>query len=207
MYPDRQSYSEQPPQGYPTQPPQGNWGQGQFEVSAPGPIEVTHLSDQATGRALSRVTALMTWRLPALWIFVMVLPVLVLLRGTFRLLTRKPDTTVDPSEIFGAFFVVLVFELVILVLVTGWTMVRGNPNVRRYSQPGTQMWARYTHDALHLRLPHTADIHLPYPHIKRLYLFRDVVYLRKNDGKNFALPRTLAPKAALSLMRDAGVRI
>lgn len=198
MYPGRQSHPEQPPQGYP--------GQGQFAAPAAGPVEVTFVSDQTTARTLGRVTALMNWRLPALWIFVAVLPVILLVRGIFRLLSGGTDTKIDPVEIFGAFFVVLAFELVVLVLLTGWTMVRGNPHIRRYSRPGTQMWARYTHDALYLRLPQSVDMHLPYTNIKRLSVYRDVVYLRKSDGKGFALPRGLASEPALALMRNAGVR-
>ncbi|MGI5218691.1 hypothetical protein [Nocardia sp. CA-290969] len=174
--------------------------------TAAEPIEVTFVSDRSTSGALSRVTAVMTWRLRATWIMVTVLPVILLIGGIIRLLAGGSDTDIDILEIFGAFFVVLAFELAVLALVTVWTMIRGNANVRRFARPGTQMWARYTHNALHLRLPQTTDIHLPYSAITHADVFRKVVYLRMSNGKGLPLPRGLAPKAALALMRDGGVR-
>jgi hypothetical protein len=199
MYPGQQPHPDRPARAYPAQ--------ARFAAPADGPVEVAFVSDQTTARTLSRVTALMNWRLPGLWMFVAALPVVLLVGGIARSLASGTDTEVDLVEVFGAFFVVLAFELVVLVLLTGWTMVRGNPHIRRYSQSGTQMRARYTHDALHLRLPHSVDTHLPYTHIKRLSLHRDTVYLRKSDGKGFALPRALVSEPALALMRNAGVRM
>ncbi|MFD4404639.1 hypothetical protein ACFWPH_17970 [Nocardia sp. NPDC058499] len=67
------------------------------------------------------------------------------------------------------------------------------------------MRARYTHNALYLRLPLTVDIDLAYTGIKNADVFRNVVYLRLSNGKGMPLPRALVPKAAPALMRDGGV--
>ncbi|WP_459546288.1 hypothetical protein [Nocardia sp. X0981] len=120
------------------------------------PLDVTFVSGNTTSGKLSRVTALMTWRLPAIWIFLAILPVLLLGRGIAKSFSRSAGEEVDSGEFFGAFFVVVAFELVVCVLLTGWGMLRGNANVRRYTRPGTLMAARYGHDAVHLRLPQTA---------------------------------------------------
>ena len=169
------------------------------------PIEVAFVSDKSTARTLSRVTASMTWRLRATWILIAVLPVLLMIGGTLRLLAGGSDTDFDFLEMVGAFFVVVAFELVVPALATLWTMVRGNANVRRFARTGTQMRARYTHNALYLRLPQTVDIDLAYTGIKNADVFRNVVYLRLSNGKGMPLPRALVPKAAPALMRDGGV--
>ncbi|WP_280462269.1 hypothetical protein [Nocardia carnea] len=190
---------------YPGQQPSSRPAPGYYGQPAAEPIEVVFVSDNSTARTLSRVTALMTWRLRATWIFIAVLPVLLMIGGILRLLAGGSDTDFDIVEMFGAFFVVLSFELAVFALFTLWTMVRGNANVRRFARSGTQMWVRYTHNAMYLRLPQTVDIDLPYTGIKRADVFRNVVYLRLSNGKGLPLPRALAPKAALALMRDGGV--
>ncbi len=218
-YPTQGGYPPQPgyPQqgGYPPQQP-GYPAQGGF---APQPsqqqqfppgggvqqhgdtIEVTYVCDDRTARRVSRGAALVTFRLPAKWAFLLVLPAFLLIRGTIKLLSDGGHAEI--GEMFGAFFIVLGFELVVVGLATAWQLARVHPKFTAVAGPGHRITARYTRDAMQLEQT-SGQVTNRYADIKKVIVVGDTVFLQPAGTQGFVLPNEVVPEAALARLRGSG---
>ncbi|WP_280347845.1 hypothetical protein [Nocardia neocaledoniensis] len=164
------------------------------------PIEATYTCDGDTARRLNRGAALITWRLPAKWGFLLALPAFLLARGTISILSDGGTAVI--SEMAGAFFLVVAFELVVVTVVTGVQLVRVNPKFTAIAGPGHRMSARYTDDTMHLWQT-SGQVSNRYADIKRVITQGDVVFVQPRGTQGFVLPREVVPDAALTRLRGA----
>ncbi|MFD4430534.1 YcxB family protein [Nocardia sp. NPDC058497] len=194
--PNQPGYPQQPYQqpGQPQQPYQPTSGQ-------PGaPIDVAYVCDGNTARRLNRGAALVTWRLPAKWAVLLVLPAFLLARGTISVLSDGGDAVI--GEMAVAFLIVVAFELVVITLATGVQLAKVNPKFTAIAGPGHRMSAHYTHDAMHLQQT-TGQVTIHYADVKRVITQGDVVFLQPKGTQGFVVPREVVPDAALTRLRGA----
>ncbi|MFD3704780.1 hypothetical protein ACFWUP_16710 [Nocardia sp. NPDC058658] len=191
VHPQQPGYPEQGNRsGHPQQ-----FGSGQ---QADGSIEVTYVCDDKTARRLSRGAAWVNWLLPAKLGILFAIPAFLLARGTISLVSNGGDA--EFGEMMGAFFIVLGFELVCVILITGWQLVRVSPKFTAVAGPGHRITARYTHDTMHLQQTSGAVANR-YADIKRVKVLGDVVFLQPNGTQGFMLPCEVVPDAALTRLR------
>ncbi|MFD4444014.1 hypothetical protein ACFWPK_30000 [Nocardia sp. NPDC058519] len=185
--------------GYPQQADHpGQPQQYGSSARADGSIDVAYVCDDKTARRLSRGAALVNWLLPAkLWLL-LAIPAFLLARGTVSLVTNGGDA--EFGEMMGAFFVVLGFEFVCVVLITGWQLARVSPRFTAVAGPGYRITAHYTHDTMHLQQT-TGAVANRYADFKRVRVIGDVVFLQPNGTQGFMLPCEIVPDAALARLR------
>ncbi|MEV0336987.1 hypothetical protein [Nocardia sp. NPDC050717] len=164
------------------------------------PIEITYTCDGDTARRLNRGAALVTWRLPAKWGFLLAIPAFLLFRGTISILSDGGEAVL--GEMARAFLLVLAFELVVVTVITGIQLARVNPKFTAVAGPGHRMSVRYTGDTMHLWQT-SGQVSNRYADIKRVLTQDDVVFVQPNRTEGFVLPRELVPDAALARLRGA----
>ncbi|WP_328391959.1 hypothetical protein [Nocardia sp. NBC_00416] len=174
-----------------------------FPPSGEIPLHVTYVCDSAIRRKLVRVETLMLWSSGRLWGLLVIAGVVMAGRRW-----AYDEGVVDIAGMAGAFCVGVVFVLSLIIVLSLWRLLFGRGGFSSYAAPGTTVVAVYGHDIVDFQIRMGDKFrNLPYREIKRLNLFRDVVYLRRRDGAGIPIPRELAPETALALMRDAGVRM
>ncbi len=199
-----QGYAPQPAYGHPGYPQQQQGFSGQhggFAQSRPDqPIDVTYVCDENTARRLTRGRALITWRLPSKWGFLLALPAFLLVRGTIAMTSNGGDAKI--GEMLGAFLVVLAFELVVVALITGVQLARVDPAFLAIAGPGQRMSARYTADAMELHQS-SGQVTNRYVDIKRVIVSGGVVFLQPVGTRGFFVPREIVPDEAVARLRAA----
>ncbi|MFE3546143.1 hypothetical protein ACFXK0_24540 [Nocardia sp. NPDC059177] len=210
--PYQSGYPQQP--GYPQQHQQPGYPQQQPFQQAPPPnqqpqfgaqqsgatIDVAYVCDDRTARRLSRGAALVTWRLPVKWAILLAIPAFLLVRGTVTSMSKGADAEI--GEMFGAFFIVLGFELVVVGLVTAFQLARVSPKFTAVAGPGHRISAQYTHDTMHLQQT-SGQVSNRYADIKKVIVVGDTVFLQPTGTQGFMLPNEVVPAAALTRLRGA----
>lgn len=167
------------------------------------PLHVTYVCDRTIRRKLVRVETLMMWWSLRLWGLITIAGVLMAGRRW-----ANDEGVINIAGMAGAFCVGVAFVLSLIVMQSIWRLLFGRGGFSSYAAPGTMVAADYSHATVDLRIRFRDKFrNLPYREIKRLTVFRDVVYLRKRDGDSIPIPRDLIPEPALALMRNAGVRM
>ncbi|MFD3746970.1 hypothetical protein [Nocardia sp. NPDC058633] len=198
------SHPQQPyPSGYPQQTYQPGAQPGHPQHLGPGTradgsIEVAYVCDDKTARRLNRGAALVNWLLPAKLGLLLAIPAFLLARGTLSLVTNGGDA--DLGEMMGAFFIVLGFEVVCVVLITCWQLARVNLRFAAVAGPGHRITAHYTHDTMHLQQT-TGAVANRYADFTRIRVVGDVVFLQPRGTRGFMLPGEVVPDAALTRLR------
>ncbi|MRH88638.1 hypothetical protein GFY24_14495 [Nocardia sp. SYP-A9097] len=175
------------------------------QQSGPGaPIECTYVADSTTALRLSRAMELARWRSPRTWVMVAVLPLVIMSRHIFDLITGAGQAHSGVFGILGVYFALLVLAVVIVALITGVRMMKRNPLVTAYASAGMPMGVRYSPGTMEVSL--ASEIRtIDYPGIKDVAFFRRSVFIRPENGHEFAIPRELVPEFAAELLRSGGV--
>lgn len=167
------------------------------------PLHVAYVCDRTIRRKLVQVETLMLWGSLRLWGPTLIVGVVMAGRRW-----ANDEGEINIAGMAAAFCVGVAFVLSLIVMLSMWRLLFGRGGFSGYAAPGTMVAADYGHHTVDLRIGFVRGFRdLPYREIKRLFVFRDVVYLRKRDGAGIPIPRELAPEPALALMRNAGVRM
>ncbi|MEV6069809.1 YncE family protein [Nocardia sp. NPDC052001] len=134
---------------------------------------------------------------------VAVLPLIIMARHIFDLLTSESRSELGLLGLFGVYFALLAVALIMVPLITGIRMLRRNPLLESYAAAGTRMWARYGNELLDVPST-TGRSTLRYDEIKDVAAFGTAVFIRPHHGQGFALPVELVPDQALAALRSRG---
>ncbi|MEV6069808.1 YncE family protein [Nocardia sp. NPDC052001] len=167
-------------------------------------LECTYVADSRTALRLSRVIELDRWRSPRTWAIVAALPLVVMARHIFELVTGAGRSDTGPLGLLGAYIALLIPAAIIVALITGVRMMKKNPLVTAYSSVGLPMRVRYGRTAMEVSLT-SGTATIDYTGIKGVTFFGGAALLHREFGSSLALPRELFPASALNLIRDGQV--
>lgn len=164
-------------------------------------LECTYVADSRTALRLSRVIELDRWRSPRTWAIVAALPLVVMARHIFELVTGAGRSDTGPLGLLGAYLALLIPAAIIVALITGVRMMKKNPLVTAYSSAGLPMRVRYGRTAMEVSLT-TSDTTIDYTGVKGVTFFGGAAMIRRDFGPGIALPGELVPASALARIRE-----
>ncbi|MRH88634.1 hypothetical protein GFY24_14475 [Nocardia sp. SYP-A9097] len=112
------------------------------------------MADSRTALRLSRALEIVRWRSPKIWGYVAALPLVIMARHIFDLVTGESLKGSALLGIVGVYLAVLVLAIIVVALITGVRMMKVNPQIRTYAATGASLWARYGGEAM--EVPSTA---------------------------------------------------
>ncbi|WP_040805025.1 YncE family protein [Nocardia concava] len=167
--------------------------------SAYGALTASVVADAGSALRLSRAMALARWRSPAGLGFMAAIPLILMSRRIFEVVSAASRSDTWILDLVGVYFGLLAVTIVMGVLLTAVALLRRNRGVVLYASPGATMTARYQRDSLELGLA-SGPIVIAYTDIKELFAIGGSVFLRWRGSRGLALPRELFPDTALQLM-------
>ncbi|WP_067689026.1 hypothetical protein [Nocardia jejuensis] len=173
--------------------------QGDLPGSVVFPVDVGVTAGPDTALRLSRALALARWRSPAGLGFIATVPLILMARNIWNLITGTAPSNNPVFDLVKVYVGLLVVSVVIGLLVTGVQLLRRNPYITTYAYPGAQMSARLWPDALELSLA-SGTRRIAFHEIREVRPLAGAIFLRSNGAPVLVLPHELIPPAALELM-------
>ncbi|MEV6771270.1 hypothetical protein AB0N05_21885 [Nocardia sp. NPDC051030] len=163
------------------------------------PLDVSVVAQSGTAIQLQRATLPMMIRSPLMWILVATIPLILMAKHIFDVITNTSHNGDGLLGIIKIYFGLLAVTLVLMVPVIAMKFVWPSKDYRAYASKGKTLRVLYRQDSLDVILA-TGTTTVSYDEIDELTDHGPVVYLRYRVWKGVSLPRELFPAEALALM-------
>ncbi|WP_067818715.1 YncE family protein [Nocardia inohanensis] len=162
-------------------------------------VSATVVADTDSGLRLSRAAAVARWRSPASLGFVAAVPLILMGRQIFNVVSAASRSDAWVTKLIGLYFGLLAVTVVIGLLLTVVQMFLRNRRVMAYASPGAAMSIRYLRDSMEIGLA-TGTTVIAYDQVRDFFALGGTVFLRARGAHGVALPRQLFPEPALELI-------